>query len=89
MEQWDRALKVDPSLIFVTGWNEWIALRAPEFAGDGPVAFVDMYTQEYGRDLEPMKGGHEDAYYYQLVNYARMYKGARPVTDLGHEDHGA
>jgi len=83
MEQWDRALKVDPSLIFVTGWNEWIALRAPEFAGDGPVAFVDMYTQEYGRDLEPMKGGHEDAYYYQFVNYARKYKGARPAPTLG------
>ncbi len=23
-EQWDRALKLDPELIFVTGWNEWM-----------------------------------------------------------------
>ena len=26
-EQWDFALKTDPEIVFVTGWNEWIAGR--------------------------------------------------------------
>ena len=26
-EQWRRALEIDPPLVFVTGWNEWIAGR--------------------------------------------------------------
>jgi hypothetical protein len=42
--------------------------------------FVDEYNQEYSRDLEPMKGGHSDNYYYQLVSLCRQRKGVRPVT---------
>lgn len=26
-EQWNFALKNDPDMIFITGWNEWIAQR--------------------------------------------------------------
>jgi hypothetical protein len=26
-EQWERALKLDPAFVFVTGWNEWTAMR--------------------------------------------------------------
>lgn len=77
-EQWSRALEVDPMFIFFTGWNEWIAGRFGEFNGVKlPVMFVDEFTQEYSRDIEPMKGGHEDAYYYQFVDYVRRFKGAR------------
>ncbi|HSW46029.1 MAG TPA: hypothetical protein VLM89_10705, partial [Phycisphaerae bacterium] len=77
-EQWERALKVDPEFIFITGWNEWIAMRLPEFAGHRePVMFVDQYTQEYSRDIEPMKGGHLDNYYYQMIANIRRFKGVR------------
>ena len=77
-KQWERALQVDPQFIFITSWNEWIAMRLPEFNGRRePVMFVDQYTQEYSRDIEPMKGGHGDDYYYQLVSYVRRYKGVR------------
>lgn len=81
-EQWDRALKVDPEIVFVTGWNEWIAgrfdINAP-FNGATPVSFVDQYNEEYSRDCEPMKGGHEDAYYYQFIANVRRFKGvSRP-----------
>jgi hypothetical protein len=85
-EQWKRALEIDPPFIFVTGWNEWIAGRFDEsspFFGDGPVTFVDQFNQEYSRDVEPMKNGHGDNYYYQLVASVRRYKGVRalpPVT---------
>ena len=82
-EQWDRALKVDPAIIFVTGWNEWIAGRftidAP-FHGATPVSFVDQYNEEFSRDCEPMRGGHEDAYYYQLISNIRRFKGVSKPT---------
>jgi hypothetical protein len=83
-EQWERALEVDPEFIFITGWNEWIAMRLAEFNGvKEPVMFVDQYTQEYSRDIEPMRGGHWDAYYYQMVDYIRKFKGARKPPVAG------
>lgn len=83
-EQWERALREDPRFVFVTGWNEWIAGRFAEFAGvKMPVMFVDQFDQEHSRDIEPMKGGHGDNYYYQLVSYIRRYKGVRPPPQVG------
>lgn len=80
IEQWERALKEDPKTIFITGWNEWIAGRFDEFNGvRQPVMFVDQFDQEHSRDIEPMRGGHGDDYYYQMVSYIRRYKGARPL----------
>ncbi|HVK06734.1 MAG TPA: hypothetical protein VM490_24930 [Armatimonadaceae bacterium] len=80
-EQWRRALSLDPDFVFVTGWNEWIAGRfdatAP-FYDPGPVNFVDQFDHEFSRDIEPVVGGHGDAYYYQFAAYVRRYKGVRP-----------
>jgi len=77
-EQWERASAEDPRVIFITNWNEWIAGRFDEFNGvRAPVMFVDEFNQENSRDVEPMKGGHGDSYYYQMVNGIRRYKGAR------------
>ncbi len=91
-EQWQRALQVDPEFLFVTGWNEWVAQRFISEPGGqtmlgqplppGGTFFVDAYNQEFSRDIEPMKGGHGDSYYYQLTSYIRRYKGARPVLPL-------
>jgi len=85
-EQWERALAVDPELVFVTGWNEWVAMRLTDgraqFMTGRPVAqgetfFVDTYSPEFSRDIEPVRGGFTDNYYYQLVSYIRRFKGAR------------
>jgi hypothetical protein len=85
-EQFERALEVDPEIIFITGWNEWIAGRFDEFVGvKEPVMFVDQFNQEFSRDLEPMKGGHGDSYYYQLIDYVRKFKGAREIPKAGPE----
>ncbi|MHB1461663.1 MAG: hypothetical protein ACYC1M_10315 [Armatimonadota bacterium] len=85
-EQFEHAIKEDPDFIFVTGWNEWMALRLPEFLGvQKPVIFVDTFNHEYSRDIEPMVGGHTDSYYYQMVNYIRQFKGARAVPKAGRE----
>ena len=77
-EQWRRAIELDPPFVLVTGWNEWIAGRY-ERPGE-PLAFVDQYDREYSRDIEPMRGGHGDAYYYQLVANVRRYKGVKALT---------
>jgi hypothetical protein len=85
-EQWKRALEVDPEFVFVTGWNEWVAMRfmdgnAKNMMGKpivkGETYFVDLYNAEYSRDAEPVKGAFNDNYYYQLVDNIRKYKGAR------------
>lgn len=73
-EQWEFALKEDPMMIFVTGWNEWIAMRL-KGTPERPVLFVDQATLNFSRDIEPMKGGYEDHYYMQMIGYIRRFKG--------------
>ena len=85
-EQWNRAHKINPKFIFITGWNEWVAGRFDKFykytaEKDSYYTngiFVDQFNQEYSRDIEPMKGGHSDNYYYQLIANIRKFKGVRP-----------
>ncbi len=72
-EQWQRAIDLDPPFVMVTGWNEWTAGKYSR--PQRPVVFVDQYDQEYSRDIEPVKGLHNDNYYYQLVANVREYKG--------------
>ena len=86
-EQWNRALEVDPEVVMVTQWNEWLAqrfiwdgtLKHPGYAGRpiniGDSYFVDAFSEEFNRDMAPMKGGHTDNYYYQLISNVRKYKG--------------
>lgn len=79
-QQWDYALSVDPEIIFVTGWNEWIAGRY-ETWGDVSNAFPDQYDDENSRDIEPSKGDLKDHYYYQLVANIRKFKGiTKPIV---------
>ena len=78
-EQWERAFELDPELIFVTGWNEYIAgqwLPKHGWTGD-PFSFVDQFDWARSRDIEPNKGWGDkgDVYYYQLVDYVRKFKG--------------
>lgn len=82
-EQWENAIKIDPRVVFVTGWNEWCASRYTSWP-DNPAtavenAFPDQFDNEHSRDIEPSRGDLSDHYYYQLVNYVRQYKGARPI----------
>ena len=83
-EQWDRALKADPRLVFVTGWNEWTAMRFREWAGwtcPGGV-YPDNFNPEFSRDCEPTRVSWGDAYYWQLVANVRRYKGVRAVPPV-------
>ncbi len=71
-EQWQGAAALDPDIVFVTGWNEWVA---GVWTNDKPVAIFDCLDAEYSRDIEPMAGGFGDAYYMQLVDEVRKFKG--------------
>ena len=39
--------------------------------------YVDAFNTEYSRDIEPMTGGFNDNYFYQMVQNIRQYKGSR------------
>ncbi len=43
--------------------------------------YVDLINPEYSRDVEAMKGGFGDNYYYQMVENIRRYKGGRDVEN--------
>ena len=92
-EQWNRADSVAAPILLVTGWNELIAGAWPtnkeladnadfKFQGSkmhqGDKYFVDEFNDEFNRDLEPMKGGYTDNFYYQFVDRMRRYKGMAP-----------
>ena len=80
---WDRALEVAPPMLLVTGWNEWRAsvwntpgvVMLGRTTGEGQGHIVDEFNQQFNRDLEPMKGGYGDDYYWQFVANMRRYKG--------------
>lgn len=70
-EQWDEAIRRNPPIVFVTGWNEWIAGRL----FDGKRHFmVDLADAEYSRDIEMREGGWGDAYYLQLARNIARYR---------------
>ena len=60
----------------------WDFFPGPSWAGPGKQLkkgdryFIDQYNQEYSRDAEPMKGGHADNYYYQMLANIRRFKGS-------------
>ncbi|MEN8155781.1 MAG: FlgD immunoglobulin-like domain containing protein [Bacteroidota bacterium] len=100
-EQWGRAMEIDPEVVWVTGWNEWLIARWRNWAGcAGGVqvenSFMDGFDAERSRDIEPVKswGEYGDAYYLQLVSQVRRFKGmerqdsaSRPTTiQIGSSD---
>jgi hypothetical protein len=80
-EQWDYALKVNPNFIMITAWNEWIAglthsMKTPWVQCDG-------FNEEFSRDIEPMRGGFGDNFYYQAIANIRRYKGVPEIPVAG------
>ena len=79
-EQWSRAFELNPELVFVTGWNEFIAGQHkawPPHNPNTPFAFPDQYNWDCSRDIEPNAGWGDkgDVYYLQLVDNVRKFKG--------------
>lgn len=86
--QWERTLKMDPQVVMITQWNEWVAgcfeaapgvQSATTFLGKplelGDRFFVDAFNAEFNRDIEPMKGGYGDVFVYRMLHWIRKFKG--------------
>ena len=76
-QEWKLAINTDPQMVFVTGWNQWVAIKQIIAGGTSQerIAFVDCFNEEYSNDIEPMMGGYNDAFYLQLIQNIRKYKG--------------
>ncbi len=78
-EQWNTVWN-DPSvnLVFVTGWNEWIAQKQVNdpTLGKSYGYFVDTFNSEFSRDIEMSADGYLDNCYMQLVKNVRKFKGS-------------
>ncbi len=85
-ERWDEALSIDPDMVYLNDWNEWIAgmfcTHTDNFMGrPNDFFFVDQYNAEFNRTISPMKGGYTDNYYMQMINNIRRYKGVRQAPE--------
>ena len=80
-EQWEYVLEVDPTFVYITGWNEWQVGRTTDMWGY-PNALPDNATDGYSRDIEPSTGMLKDHFYNQMVSYIRKFKGmdSQPVS---------
>lgn len=75
-ENFEEMLQKNPEtdVLIISRWNEWGAqnLNLLDFG------FCDQFNREYSRDIEPMKGGYTDNYFYQMCNIIRRFKGISP-----------
>lgn len=90
-EQWQYAMAQDDKVTytFLTGWNEWIALKLVGAPGNASYLsggnyerafFVDTFNREYSRDIEMMEGGYFDNFYLQMTRNIRTYKSTALTT---------
>ena len=90
--QFTAAKSLDPKVMLITGWNEWIAGcfhdSANTFFAQTNVKgymYIDQFNPEFSRDAEPMRlrdgVGFGDNYYYQLCDYVRQFKGIGKTTE--------
>lgn len=83
-EQFENAISQSPDIVFITGWNEWIATRQWTWKGiekTEPVILVDNANIDSSRDIQPMKGGYGDNYYMQMCDYIRKFKGFSTINN--------
>ena len=64
-------------VLLISRWNEWVAQNfTQEHHTD--TGYVDQFNPEFSRDIEPMKGGFTDNYFYQMCSIIRRFKGVLP-----------
>ena len=78
-ENFEEMMAKNPEtdVLIISRWNEWGAqnLSLLDFG------FCDQFNREYSRDIEPMKGGFTDNYFYQMCNIIRRFKGVLPPDE--------
>ncbi|MEE1241716.1 MAG: hypothetical protein U0K56_08305 [Bacteroidaceae bacterium] len=92
-EQLKQAISKHPKVLMLTQWNEWMAQRfIVKSEGEkgytrpgaakaiGETYFVDVYNQEFNRDIEPSSEPLiRDNYYMQMVSGVRRYRGVNKI----------
>ena len=71
-------------VLLLSRWNEWTAMHLGKHEwgyGYSEFGFIDQFNAEFSRDLEPMKGGFTDNYFYQMCNIIRRFKGVLPADE--------
>ncbi len=84
--QWQSVFEnnEDPSkqkvnTVMITGFNEWMAIKH----NDGENSFfVDLFSEEYSRDVEMMKGGYDDNFVIQTLANTRKFRYSDPKSYL-------
>ena len=70
-------------VLLISRWNEWVAQNFTDPADRGTdTGFVDQFNAEFSRDIEPMKGGYTDNYFYQMCSIIRRFKGVLPADGI-------
>ena len=68
-------------VLMISRWNEWVAQNMVQ-DNVGDTGFVDEFNAEFSRDIEPMKGGYTDNYFYQMCAIIRQFKGVLPADGI-------
>ncbi len=93
ISQWQTVLehKDEVRFTFVTGWNEWIALKMKD--EKGTFFTVDTFIAEYSRDLEPSENLGDNSYLLTAQkirenNYtaAKHYQYPATTIDISKDD---
>ena len=76
-QMWDAAIE-DPAVnnVLCTSFNEWMAIKTLNNpGGSNPfITYIDVFDEEYSRDMEMMKGGYGDNFIIQLARNIRKFK---------------
>lgn len=73
-DMWDSATEREDQLsnLLCTSWNEWMAIKGKREVGGQEISgFVDVYDEEYSRDMEMENGVLKDNFYLQLLENSR------------------
>ena len=75
-----QLMKKNPEcqVLLISRWNEWVAQNFT-YEHNTDTGFVDQFNPEFSRDIEPMKGGFTDNYFYQMCSIIRRFKGVLPA----------
>lgn len=79
-DQIETALRESPPVAFITQFNEWLVPFLTQktntlYSPGHWILLQDEYDIENSRDIEPMRGGYKDAYYLQMTDFVRRFKG--------------
>ncbi len=64
----------ETQVLLISRWNECGA----QYYDVNDFGFVDQFSPEFSRDIEPVKGLFGDNYFYQMCSIIRRFKGVLP-----------